>query len=519
MSISKDMLEILKSDQIFNKYTNYYDSIKDYFFNVLTTQKYQNKIIMDDETFKLLKIFKEIFENFPSELPNNKPFQVYGQFFIKDEISSINPNSKILLVNEILDDISIKENIILINNLIRVYNIDSNNFGIWTNIGVLDDKENWQCKYLKHFELKTINDKYAFARAISRFTTCYDIFKSKDTDYNNFDNINSKFKRIYINENELLRRLKIVSKIVFIDITSNKFPQNQKIYSGIKIYQFNKTTKIIPFLIMPTIKKNDIYNYFHDIFTELGSVTIPCELQIPGQEKNLYNYCIEMLKWKLVKKFEKICNDSNINCNCVIEKQNLDLNIINLISNSISDDYSDFSNVIKKSIYEEELIATLIKLNDSNKIKFNTIIDEEAKTIVKKSNEYIFIAEEYMPQEALMIYKTFLKHYIINYEFYWDLAIFLDKKYKTGKFKEYLNLKEITSNVKNEDEEFNKIISLVNDIKPIFDPQHYAINRNIEKYFENNNSKYYALDCNIERYFENNKRKILKMLKHNKGEL
>ena len=124
-----------------------------------------------------------------------------------------------------------------------------------------------------------------------------------------------------------------------------------------------------------------------------------------------------------------------------------------------------------------------------------------------------------MPQEALMIYKTFLKHYIINYEFYWDLAIFLDKKYKTGKFKEYLNLKEITSNVKNEDEEFNKIISLVNDIKPIFDPQQYAINRNIEKYFENNNSKYYALDCNIERYFENNKRKILKMLKHNKGEL
>ena len=300
-------------------------------------------------------------------------------------------------------------------------------------------------KYLLHFRSATYDEIYALIHTLSQFISGYNILKKGETLNYELHSDNS-FKEKYLNRNELLNKLGMNnSSVIFVDI-DNKINKQYGIYSGIKEYD-NKSKElklIIPFVLIPNIKTDDIYNYFNCIFEEIDE-----KMPIESDKFKLYNKCIDILKRKIVNNFKNNLLD---NKKVLLEDRDANLNIesIRLISDNLNyDKYVDLNELIKKASYKSqinvnEFIATLIRLIDSNKLVLKNIIDDEAKFVVKKGHEFFHIPYEYMCEEADMFLRLFLLNYEARYSFLEEFAYRLNEKYKTKKFTEFLEMKDLT---------------------------------------------------------------------------
>ena len=443
-----EKLMLIKENGIFadnSSQKNSYQLISEYFYNVLSSDKYDYKVIIDDETSKLIQIFKEIFENFEEEIPNHEKFQLRGKFIKLEDINNIKSPNRVLIVNTILNDNEFDKNILAINQ-IKKNNIDFDNFGIWTHL-MLEQNPTYKQyeKYLLHFRYATYDEIYALIHTLSQFISGYNILKKGETLNYELHSGNS-FEEKYLNRNELLNKLGMESSsVIFVDI-DNKINKQYGIYSGIKEYD-NKSKElrlIIPFVLIPNIKTDNIYNYFNCIFKEIDE-----KMPIESDEFKLYNKCIDILKRKVVNNFK---NNLSNHKKALSEDKDAYLNIesIRLISDNLNhDNYVDLNELIKKASYKSqininEFIATLIRLIDSNKLILKNIIDDEAKFALKKGNEFFHIPYEYMCEEADMFLRLFLLNYEARYSVLEEFAYRLNEKYKTKKFTEFLEMKDLT---------------------------------------------------------------------------
>ncbi|MBP3800069.1 MAG: hypothetical protein ILA19_03700 [Bacilli bacterium] len=450
-----EKLMALKNNDIFNEdstKTNSYELISEYFYNVLSSDKYDYKLVIDDETVKLIQIFKEIFERFECEVPDHQKFQVRGKFVKLEDIVKIKDPNGVLIVNTILDEKELDKNIDIVGK-IKNNNSGFDNFGIWTHL--VSDKNNrsfldnlceneYYKKYILHCHCALYDEVYALIHTLSQFTNGYEVLKNGEKI--NYELCsNNVLEGKYVNTNDLLSKLSMDnSTIIFVDI-EEKLNKQHGIYSGIKEYKNeSKGYKlIIPFVIIPNIKTENIYDYFNDIFKEINE-----EMPEESDESKLYNECVNILKRKVVQNFKNISPDYKNN---LTKYKDVYLNIesIRLISNLVNDEYIDLNSLIKTASYKsliniEEFVATLIRLNDSNKLIFKTSIDDEVKTVVKRGHEFFHIPYEYMYEEAYMFFRLYLLRFETQYEFLEEFAIRLDQKYKTDKFTEFLKMKDLT---------------------------------------------------------------------------
>lgn len=323
MNISKSELEKLKCIL-----GSEYENVKEFFYNVCTS-KFDFKILITRRSYVLFKIFKSIFENFPCERLSQPQYEVIGT------ICNTHSLEQLTMLNEALDDKTflIVDDIVIngrtINNIYETLvslNIPKHHIKIWViacNEGALCLDENIETLF-GHVIYVCGDEWKALSTSLTQFVVQSNVgyvsfvnsYILKDVSIQKITNsfIAQGLKdRIFENTNLNFQKASICSNVVFCDFENSQQIENFEVCSCIRFYESSDKLIAIPYIFLPTLKKNDVYSYCLQLLSSLGlkvpNFFINNERQI---EVSLYHWTVKTLGDLLIEEWcEKL---SILNC-------------------------------------------------------------------------------------------------------------------------------------------------------------------------------------------------------------
>lgn len=373
---------------------DYYNDIKEFFYNV-GVSKFDYKILITRRSYVLYKIFETIFKTFPNELDGDREWKTFGTICNSHSLKQLEYISNDLEQKTflIVDDIIINGRTIKnIYDAIRNLDISNDHMKIWTiacncdalcvddNIESLFGHVNYVCQE----EWKSLSNTLTSFIIESNvgYVSFVDSYQISEVSLNEIINsyvaINNNAK-VYENDNYALSKSDIVSKIVFLDFDEDEIAKKFNIIPCIRFYEKNDKLVAIPYVFLPTLKKEDLYEYCIAILSSL-------KLDIPMFFENdefkcdisFYHWTVKCLCEKLIYEFvNKINSVNNIkistcfscdesflfekNIKSSSEYTNAEKHYFNYIFESKNDQFC--ADVWKKTIDRNELSNNFLKRN------------------------------------------------------------------------------------------------------------------------------------------------------------
>ena len=493
---TKELNELKK---IFNEY-NYnmrYEEVKEFFYQVLTTNIYDYKIVANKNTQILLMIFKRIFEQFQSERPNIN-YEIKGNILNKSGLNKVDlSNKNVLIVDDIVDKYETKNVNSILQTLKNKHNLDSEHVGIWTmNCEYRKDlKVNHLLPYFKHVIFKPTPETLIFSNDIVQFIITANIGNEISVNSYFLNNSISKItKEIenceYIeNYNINFSKSNIRSGVLFLNIFDDL-----NVKSIIRLYEKDGVTTLTPMIIMPTLFKMNIYDFCKKVSKKLN-INIP-ETFAENNVDELYNWLNQTLSKNLIERIFKdlaIEDIENYNLNnywengimgnkkynfckkvdsfitsdiddymlvrnvnnyssvanyffltllddnfCDLEKM---ITLFKEVNSTNSEEYAEMINYKENSISDNQILANIINMADTQKLNLDIIDNFNHKQFsIQKGNQLYRHVYENNPE----IYKFFnalmFETYEYRYGIIMEFAKKLDKIYKTNEFTNFVKM-------------------------------------------------------------------------------
>lgn len=310
MTISREELDNMK-----DVLGDYYNDIKVFFYNV-GVSNFDYKILITRRSYVLYKIFETIFKTFPDELSECEEWKIVGTICNSHSLKQLeyiytDLEQKTFLI---VDDIIINGRTIKnIYNILKTLNISDNHIKIWTmacncdalcldeNIELLFGHVNYVCPE-EWKELSNLLTGFIIESNVGyvSFVDSYQILgKSLEQIVDSYITVSHNAK-IYNSENYALSKSAIVSKIIFCDFDDEEIVKKFNIIPCIRFYKKRDKLIAIPYVFLPTLKKEDLYEYCNSILSSLG-------LDIPiFFEKNKFKCDIAFYHWTVQSLCKKL---------------------------------------------------------------------------------------------------------------------------------------------------------------------------------------------------------------------
>ena len=442
-----------------------YEYIKTYYYNVAINERFEYKIFLNRKEEYLFRIFKNIFENYPDEIPNEeKTFELHGLFGNEAILNNNNLNldvKKVLIVSGNLESNDDVTNILnFIDSLNQFNNCNKKNISLWFSYSSIEVATEKLSPYIKHIifenntKLISSNLTEMILSLNCGYTNNYDIYKIENSTVPILSRLNNPI--IYENKSLNFSKNGISGKILFpkdiLDL------EEYSIKACIRFYEKNNQTVIIPTIILPKIYKQNNSANCIKLLSHL-------QLQLPNKDESeayIYNYTTKQLSNLLMQKFWKeigiensniedykvynadiegiltfpnptikkiiLPNDNNYNYNHTKKIENYKQNVIDLVTKINEASVEEIILGKSEEYSNEEITAFIVNLVDNEYLKFNQA--NVRRNDYFECNNHVF---NYFYEFFRM---TFECDYIKHLQF----AEYFDKEKGTNDFTTFVNI-------------------------------------------------------------------------------
>lgn len=301
-----------------------YDNVRTFFYNVCVSD-FDYKILITRRSYVLFKVFKSIFNQYPEECVCPEDFCLNGIFCNSHSVNHLQlvnshlSESSFLIVDDIIiNGRTIKQ----IYDILTGFSIPDKNITTWSIACnsearcIESDVENsfGHVIYVCEEEWKMLSN------ALTNFVIESNVGYVSFVNTYKIDNINLdeicdlSNGSVLPNQNPNFDNSAITAKIIFAEFCDDEIVKKYNFTSCIRLYEKCNKLIAIPYVFLPALKKENVYEYCISILKRFN-LQVPSFLYENGNKCDitLYQWTVRALSDLYMKEFIDSLNDVSIN--------------------------------------------------------------------------------------------------------------------------------------------------------------------------------------------------------------